>query len=94
MQLYHTIHNRNLTSHLPGPPVPDASTFIKAPIVSCHLCVFMNPCEPLSIKSSKVNNTVLAKIPIHLNFLITASSFLQDEALTTKSCYEVGSIIK
>ena len=49
---YPTNLNRNFASHLPGPPVPDASTFIKAPIVSRHLCVFMNPCEPLDIKST------------------------------------------
>ena len=32
--------------NLPGPPVPDASTFITAPIESRHLLVLMKPCEP------------------------------------------------
>ena len=41
---------------LPGPAVPDASTFIEAPTESRHLCVVMKPCEPWDII---INQTLL-----------------------------------
>lgn len=49
VNIFNIMHSMILATEniLPGPPVPDASTFIKAPIVSRHLWVLMKPCVPL-----------------------------------------------